>query len=45
MEVPCETPFTEEQAQQYFRDIVLGIEYCEFKADIFISRMSTLSHN
>ncbi|XP_066492018.1 calcium/calmodulin-dependent protein kinase kinase 1 [Tiliqua scincoides] len=31
MEVPCETPFTEEQARLYFRDIVLGIEYLHYQ--------------
>lgn len=31
LEVPCDTPFTEEQARLYFRDIVLGIEYCEYQ--------------
>uniref|UniRef100_A0ACB8EDR2 Calcium/calmodulin-dependent protein kinase kinase 1 n=1 Tax=Sphaerodactylus townsendi TaxID=933632 RepID=A0ACB8EDR2_9SAUR len=31
MEVPCDSPFTEEQARLYFRDIVLGIEYCEWE--------------
>lgn len=30
MEVPSEQPFSEEQARLYFRDIVLGIEYCEY---------------
>lgn len=30
MEVPTDEPFTEEQACFYFRDVVLGIEYCEF---------------
>lgn len=30
MEVPTDKPFTEEQARFYFRDVVLGIEYCEF---------------
>ncbi|XP_035415061.1 calcium/calmodulin-dependent protein kinase kinase 1 [Cygnus atratus] len=29
MEVPSEQPFSEDQARLYFRDIVLGIEYCE----------------
>lgn len=29
MEVPTDTPFTEEQARFYFRDVVLGIEYCK----------------
>ncbi|KFV17471.1 Calcium/calmodulin-dependent protein kinase kinase 1, partial [Pterocles gutturalis] len=28
MEVPSDQPFSEEQARLYFRDIVLGIEYC-----------------
>lgn len=32
MEVPSEQPFSEEQARLYFRDIVLGIEYCEYPA-------------
>lgn len=31
MEVPSEQPFSEEQARLYFRDIVLGIEYCEYQ--------------
>lgn len=30
MEVPSDHPFSEEQARLYFRDIVLGIEYCEY---------------
>lgn len=29
MEVPTDKPFTEEQARFYFRDLVLGIEYCK----------------
>lgn len=29
MEVPTDDPFTEEQARFYFRDVVLGIEYCK----------------
>ncbi|NXG58352.1 KKCC1 kinase, partial [Hemiprocne comata] len=31
MEVPSDQPFSEEQARLYFRDIVLGIEYCEYQ--------------
>ncbi|XP_048375014.1 calcium/calmodulin-dependent protein kinase kinase 1 [Sphaerodactylus townsendi] len=31
MEVPCDSPFTEEQARLYFRDIVLGIEYLHYQ--------------
>lgn len=30
MEVPTDSPFTEEQARFYFRDIVLGIEYLHY---------------
>lgn len=29
MEVPTDNPLSEEQARLYFRDIVLGMEYCE----------------
>lgn len=29
MEVPTNEPFTEKQARFYFRDVVLGIEYCK----------------
>lgn len=37
MEVPTDNPFTEDQARFYFRDVVLGIEYCTFpdKSSIF----------
>uniref|UniRef100_A0A8K9XIH8 Protein kinase domain-containing protein n=1 Tax=Oncorhynchus mykiss TaxID=8022 RepID=A0A8K9XIH8_ONCMY len=31
MEVPSDTPFTEEQARFYFRDIILGIEYLHYQ--------------
>nr|XP_060613618.1 calcium/calmodulin-dependent protein kinase kinase 1-like [Anolis sagrei ordinatus] len=31
MEVPTDTPFTEEQARLYFRDIVLGMEYLHYQ--------------
>ncbi|XP_077167162.1 calcium/calmodulin-dependent protein kinase kinase 1 [Paroedura picta] len=31
MEVPSDSPFTEEQARLYFRDIVLGIEYLHYQ--------------
>ncbi|KAM4727077.1 calcium/calmodulin-dependent protein kinase kinase 1 isoform 2-T2 [Anableps anableps] len=31
MEVPTDTPFSEEQARQYFRDILLGIEYLHYQ--------------
>ncbi|XP_062341553.1 calcium/calmodulin-dependent protein kinase kinase 1 isoform X1 [Osmerus eperlanus] len=31
MEVPCDSPFSEEQTRLYFRDIVLGIEYLHYQ--------------
>uniref|UniRef100_UPI003AAA7D56 calcium/calmodulin-dependent protein kinase kinase 1b n=1 Tax=Centroberyx gerrardi TaxID=166262 RepID=UPI003AAA7D56 len=31
MELPTDSPFTEEQARFYFRDIVLGIEYLHYQ--------------
>ncbi|CAL8374195.1 calcium/calmodulin-dependent protein kinase kinase 1b [Gadus morhua] len=31
MDVPTETPFTEEQARFYFRDVLLGIEYLHYQ--------------
>lgn len=31
MEVPSDSPFSEDQARHYFRDIVLGIEYLHFQ--------------
>ncbi|XP_059913326.1 calcium/calmodulin-dependent protein kinase kinase 1 isoform X1 [Gadus macrocephalus] len=31
MEVPTETPFSEEQSRLYFRDIILGIEYLHYQ--------------
>ncbi|MBN3308309.1 calcium/calmodulin-dependent protein kinase kinase 1 isoform X2 [Amia ocellicauda] len=31
MEVPTDSPFTEEQSRIYFRDIVLGIEYLHYQ--------------
>ncbi|XP_072523721.1 calcium/calmodulin-dependent protein kinase kinase 1 isoform X2 [Salminus brasiliensis] len=31
MEVPTDSPFSEEQARLYFRDIVLGIEYLHYQ--------------
>lgn len=30
MEVPTDNHFTEEQGRLYFRDIILGIEYCKY---------------
>lgn len=30
IEVPTDEPLTEDQALFYFRDVVLGIEYCKF---------------
>uniref|UniRef100_A0A3Q2P432 calcium/calmodulin-dependent protein kinase n=2 Tax=Fundulus heteroclitus TaxID=8078 RepID=A0A3Q2P432_FUNHE len=31
MEVPTDTPFSEEQSRLYFRDIILGIEYLHYQ--------------
>lgn len=31
IEVPCDNPLTEEEAWKYFRDLTLGIEYCNFR--------------
>ncbi|XP_055055403.2 calcium/calmodulin-dependent protein kinase kinase 1 isoform X2 [Misgurnus anguillicaudatus] len=31
MEVPTDSPFSEEQARHYFRDIILGIEYLHYQ--------------
>ncbi|KAJ7995601.1 hypothetical protein DPEC_G00246280, partial [Dallia pectoralis] len=31
MEVPTDTPFSEDQARFYFRDIILGIEYLHYQ--------------
>lgn len=30
MEIPTDDPLPEEQARSYFRDTVLGLEYCKF---------------
>ena len=30
IDIPAETPLSEEQAWKYFRDLVKGIEYCIF---------------
>lgn len=30
LEVPTDKPLSEEQAWNYFRDVILGIEYCEY---------------
>lgn len=40
MEVPTDNPLTEEQARLYFRDIVLGIEYCELSSGNFCERQT-----
>lgn len=31
LEVPTEKPLSEEDAWTYFRDVILGIEYCKFR--------------
>jgi hypothetical protein len=30
MEVPTDSPISEEESWKYLRDIILGIEYCEY---------------
>lgn len=42
MEVPCDKPFPEEQARLYLRDIVLGLEYCEWRTGPFLSVYTNL---
>ena len=44
MEVPTDTVFTEEQARFYFRDIILGIEYCESYRNVIIYLMIPSTH-
>jgi calcium/calmodulin-dependent protein kinase kinase 2 len=31
IEVPTDNPMSEERAWKYFRELVIGIEYCEYK--------------
>ena len=38
MEVPSEDILTEEQAWYYYRDIILGIEYCKLNGGILLQR-------
>lgn len=50
MEVPTDNPLTEEQARFYFRDVVLGIEYCECGATdahnaVFFIKHSSDTHS
>ena len=30
LEIPAETPLSEEQAWKSFRDVILGLEYCKY---------------
>lgn len=43
MEVPSDEPFSEDQARLYFRDIVLGIEYCEYHQKIAVLQCMSAS--
>ena len=37
MSIPSDTPLTEDRAHDYFCDMVLGIEYCEYTSFTYIS--------
>lgn len=42
LEVPTDKPLSEEEAWAYFRDVVLGIEYCKYKNFCINLRVFTL---
>lgn len=48
MEVPTDSPLSEEQARLYFRDVILGMEYREYLALLSLCgtyRVSVLQSN
>jgi [calcium/calmodulin-dependent protein kinase] kinase len=50
LQVPTDTPLTEEQAWKYFRDVVMGIEYREclsiiWTFGLFVTGFVTLRGN
>lgn len=54
LEIPTDAPLSEEEAWKYFRDLTLGIEYCNFHSAVFewlklnlnfIINLSTLPKN
>ena len=42
IDIPCDTPLSEEKSWKYFRDLTLGIEYCKYKKKI-VKRKKTYS--
>ena len=30
MEIPTDTPLSEDKARRYFTDVLMGLEYCQF---------------
>lgn len=38
LEVPTDKPLNEEEAWQYFRDVILGIEYCKICRDRIVKK-------
>ena len=36
--IPTETPLSEEAAWNVFRDVVLGVEYCKFKPELALAK-------
>lgn len=43
MDVPTNNVLTEEKAWSYFRDIVLGIEYCEYYEKLYPGFLCSLA--
>lgn len=43
MDVPTNNVLTEEKAWSYFRDIVLGIEYCEYYEKLYPGFLCSLT--
>lgn len=35
MQIPTDEPLAEQQAWHYFRDVVLGLEYCEYQSESY----------
>lgn len=42
MEIPTDNPLTEEMARFYFRDVILGIEYCMFPYSLEFLKLSCI---
>jgi len=41
MEVPTDAPLTQDQAFNYFRDVVAGIEYCTYCTSLYLARIAS----